>query len=138
MKNRFYVGILALVLAGVGAARASAQDITGAIVGLVRDAGGAAVAGATVTVTDADKGVVTRVATTNKQGAYSAPLILAGRYNLTVEARGFKKFVRNNIEVNVNGRLTVDARLEVGRVEEEVVVETSPLGVELQTATQAG
>jgi hypothetical protein len=65
-------------------------------------------------------------------------LLLAGRYSLTVEANGFKKFVRNNIEVNVNDRLTVDASLEVGKVEEEVVVETAPQEVELQTATQSG
>ena len=76
--------------------------------------------------------------TTDGEGAYTAPLILAGRYDLTVEAQGFKKFVRSNIELNVNDRLTVDARLEVGRVEEQVVVETSPLEVELQTATQSG
>lgn len=130
--------MLALLLAGFGAERALAQDITGTIVGLVRDAGGAAIAGATVTIKDADKNVVARTVTTNGEGAYSAPLLLTGRYDLTIEVKGFKKFIRNNIELNVNDRLTVDARLEVGRVEEEVVVETSPLEVELQTATQAG
>lgn len=91
-----------------------------------------------MTVRDTDKNVVARVVITNGQGAYSAPLLLAGRYDLTVEAAGFKKFIRNNIELNVNDRLTVDVRLEVGRVEEEVMVETAPLQVELQTATQAG
>src|SRR2546428_14146052 len=91
MNNRttFSVSLLALLLAGLGAARASAQDITGTIVGLVRDAGGAAVSGATVTIRDTDKNVVARVVTTNGEGAYSAPLLLAGRYDLTVEAQGF-------------------------------------------------
>jgi carboxypeptidase family protein/TonB-dependent receptor-like protein len=137
-RNIFTVGLLALLLVGLGAMRASAQDITGTIVGLVKDAGGAVVSGATVTIKDIDKNVVVRTVTTNSDGAYSAPLLLVGRYSLSVEASGFKKFVRNNIEVNVNDRLTVDANLEVGRVEEEVVVETAPLEVELQTATQGG
>jgi hypothetical protein len=137
-RNIFTAGLLALLLAGFGATRALAQDITGTIVGLVKDSGGAAVAGATVTIRDIDKNVVVRTVTTNDEGVYSAPLLLAGRYSLSVEASGFKKFVRNNIEVNVNDRLTVDASLEVGRVEEEVVIETSPLQVELQTATQGG
>jgi len=137
-RKIFSGALLALLMTCFADARASAQDITGTIVGLVRDAGGAAIAGATVTIRDTDKNVVVRVVTTDGEGAYSAPLLLAGRYDLTVEAQGFKKFVRNNIELNVNDRLTVDPRLEVGRVEEQVVVETSPLEVELQTATQAG
>jgi hypothetical protein len=137
-RNIFTAGMLALLLAGLGATRIWAQDITGTIVGLVKDAGGAVVAGATVTIKDADKNVVVRTVVTNDDGAYSAPLLLVGRYSLTVEASGFKKFVRNNIEVNVNDRLTVDANLEVGKVEEEVVVETAALEVELQTATQGG
>ncbi len=140
INNRtiFSTGLLALLLASLGAARVLAQDITGTIVGLVRDAGGAAVAGATVIIRDTDKNVVARVLTTNGEGVYSATLLLAGRYDLTIEARGFKKFIRNNIELNVNDRLTVDAKLDVGRVEEEVVVETSSVEVEMQTATQSG
>lgn len=137
-RTIFSGALLTLLITCLAAASASAQDITGTIVGLVRDAGGAAIAGATVTIRDTDKNVVARVVTTDGEGAYTAPLLLAGRYDLTVEAQGFKKFVRNNIELNVNDRLTVDARLEVGRVEEQVVVETSPLEVELQTATQSG
>ena len=56
--------------------------------------------------------------------ALHGPAALAGRYDLTVEAQG-QEIRRSNIELNVNDRLTVDARLEVGRVEEQVVVETS-------------
>jgi len=111
-RNIFIAGLLALFLAGLGATRISAQDINGTIVGLVKDAGGAVVAGATVMVRDTDKNVVVRTVTTNSQGAYTAPLLLAGHYSLTVEASGFKKFIKNNIEVNVNDRLTVDASLE--------------------------
>jgi hypothetical protein len=140
MKNqkKFSVCLYVLLLVCLGAMHVSAQDITGTIVGLVRDASGNVVAGAAVTIRDTDKNVDVRTVTTNSQGAYSAPLLLAGRYSLTIEASGFKKFIRNGIEVNVNDRLTVDASLEVGKVEEEVVIDSSPLAVELQTATQSG
>src|SRR5262245_22600854 len=134
----FLVSLLALLLAGFIAPRTLAQDITGSIVGLVKDSGDAAVAGATVTIKDTDKNVVVRVVTTNSEGAYSAPLLLIGHYAVTIEAPNFKKFSRSNIELNVNDRLTVDATLEVGQVTEVVQVESSALQVELQTATQSG
>jgi hypothetical protein len=139
LKNRmiFSFGLLALLLTGFGATRALAQN-NGDIIGLVRDVSGAAIAGATVTIKDADKNVVVRAVTTNSDGAYSASLILAGRYNVVVEAKGFKKVTKNDIEMNVGDRLTVDVRLEVGGVEESVLVETSPLEVELQTASSSG
>jgi len=134
----FSVSLLALLLAGFIAPLTSAQDITGSIVGLVKDSGGAAVAGAMVTIKNTDKNVVVRTVITNGEGAYSAPLLLTGHYAVTIEAPNFKKFSRTNIELNVNDRLTVDATLEVGQVTEVVEVGSSPLQVELQTATQSG
>ena len=71
---------------------ALAQDITGSIVGLVRDSGGASIAGAMVTIKDTDKNIVVRTVTTNSDGAYSAPLLPVGHYSVTVEAPNFKKF----------------------------------------------
>jgi len=138
IRKIFPLGLLALLLAGLIVPQALAQDITGSIVGLVRDRNGEAVAGATVTIKDTDKNVTVRTLTTNSEGAYSAPLLLVGRYDVTIEAQNFKRFTRNNVELNVNDRLTVDATLEVGQVTEVVIVETSPLEVELQTATQTG
>jgi hypothetical protein len=139
-KNRMALptGLFALLLAGFIATQAMAQDVTGSIVGLVRDGNGGAVAGATVTIKDMDKNVIARTVMTGSGGAYSAPLLPVGRYEVSIEARNFKKFNRSGIELNVNDRLTVDATLEVGQVTEVVTVETSPLEVELQTATQTG
>ncbi len=134
----FPLSALALSLSGFIVLQALAQDITGSIVGLVKDSNGAAVAGATVTIKDTDKNVVVRTVTTNSDGAYSAPLLLIGHYAVTIESPNFKRFTRSNIELNVNDRLTVDATLEVGQVTEVVQVESSALQVELQTATQSG
>jgi uncharacterized surface anchored protein len=56
-------------------APAHAQDITGSIRGLVKDANDAPIVGATVTIRNTDTNVVVRSLTTNGEGAYSAPLL---------------------------------------------------------------
>src|SRR5690349_8203387 len=129
------VSLILLLGLFVMAIPAHAQDITGTITGIVRDPNGAAVAGATVTVKDLTKDVVARTLTTNEEGAYVAPLLQAGRYSVTVEAAGFKKYTQTDIQVNVNDRLTVDVALEAGAITEEVHVEAGATQVELQTAT---
>ncbi|MFL6275585.1 MAG: carboxypeptidase regulatory-like domain-containing protein [Blastocatellia bacterium] len=129
------VSLLLLVGLAVMAIPARAQDITGSIVGIVRDANGAAVAGATVTIRETTKNIVARTLSTNEEGAYSAPLLQAGSYAVTVEAAGFKKYTKTDIQLNVNDRLSVDVALEAGAITEEVHVEASATQVELQTAT---
>src|SRR2546423_2111337 len=129
------VSLLLLLGFAVMATPARAQDITGSIVGIVRDQNGAAVAGATVTVRETTKNIVARTLTTNEEGAYSAPLLQAGTYAVTVEAAGFKKYTKTDIQLNVNDRLSVDVALEAGAITEEVHVEAGATQVELQTAT---
>ena len=73
MLKRF-VALVVCALA-LGATTAFAQEITGSIVGTVRDANGAAVKGATVNVTDAAKKTVVRTVTTNDDGRTDEPLL---------------------------------------------------------------
>jgi hypothetical protein len=110
-----------------------AQEITGTINGTVKDAAGAAVKGATVTVTDADKKVDVRTTTTGDEGEYSIPLLPSGNYLVTVEAPSFKKAVETGIKLDVNQRRTVDVTMETGNIAEVVTVEADPLTVELST-----
>ena len=63
----------------------TAQEITGSIVGSVKDANGAAVTGATVRIADSDKKVVVRTVITNDDGQYSAPALPVAYYDITVE-----------------------------------------------------
>src|SRR5262249_33743194 len=86
-RKIFPMELVAMSLAGFIASHALAQDITGSIVGLVKDSNGGAVAGATVTIKDTDKNVIARTVSANSTGAYSAPLLLAGHYQVTIEAR---------------------------------------------------
>ena len=140
MSARIRRSICMFLLVGLalGAMPAAAQDITGSIVGIVKDANAAIVAGATVTIRNTDKSIVARTVTTNDEGSYSAPFLPAGHYSVTIEATGFKKFVKNDIELNVNDRIAVDATLEAGAVSEEVVVTAGAVQIETQTATASG
>jgi hypothetical protein len=120
---------------GVGLSLAHAQDVTGAINGIVTDTTGAAVAGATVTITDESKNIVVRTVTTGESGEYSAPSLLVGVYSVTVEAPNFKKSIQTGIKVDVGQRRSVDLNLEAGNIAETVTVEADPVAVELTTAS---
>jgi uncharacterized surface anchored protein len=113
---------------------ASAQEVTGSISGTVTDAAGSAVKGATVTITDTAKKTVTRTVTTGDDGQFSAPLLPAAFYDITVEAANFKKHVESQVKVNVNERRTVDVALEAGNITETVTVTSDPLQVNTLSA----
>ena len=123
---------LTLSIAGL----AAAQEITGSIAGTVKDANGAAVAGATVTVTDTAKGnQLVRTLTTGDDGGFSAPNLGTSEYAVTVEASGFKKSVNNGIKVDVGQRRQVEVTLAAGRIDETVTVTADAVAVELSTPT---
>jgi hypothetical protein len=111
---------------------AFAQKDTGAIAGLVKDPTGAAVAGAKVTITDADRGT-TFASSTNGQGEFVAGPLKIGRYNVTVEKTGFKKAVVGPVAVDVQARPEVDVTLQVGSITETMTVTTQ--GPQLETET---
>jgi len=122
--------LLLLSLAGA----MCAQEFRGTILGRVVDPSDAAVVGARVVVTN----VATNASVTTETGAegsYVAPFLIPGPYRVTAEAPGFKKAVREGIEVRVQDRLTVDFKLEVGASAEAVtVVGEAPL-IEANTAS---
>ncbi len=89
-----------VLLLGMSAV-AFAQEITGSINGSVKDSVGAAVKGATVTITDSEKKVVVRTISTNDDGEFSAPLLPVAFYDITVEAPNFKKHVESRVKLNV-------------------------------------
>jgi len=133
---------MVLIVAGVvlllWAATSFGQEVTGSIVGTVKDVTGAVVPGASVTVTSTEKNAVIRTTTTGSEGDYVASLLPVGHYSVAVEVAGFKKAVQTDIELHVNAKLTINFTLEVGNVSQQVTVEASPLQVELQSPTSAG
>jgi Carboxypeptidase regulatory-like domain/TonB-dependent Receptor Plug Domain len=123
------VALLALPLAG--------QEITGNIVGTVKDATGAVIPGASISILHTGKNVVIRTVTSDNSGEYVAPLLPIGNYEITTTATGFKQTVQGAV-LNVNDKLTINFVLAVGGIEEKVTVEASELQVELQSPTASG
>jgi hypothetical protein len=121
--------LLTLVLACIPA---FAQKDTGAIAGVVKDPTGAALAGAKITVTDADRGTSFDTST-NGLGEYVASPLKIGRYTVTAEKTGFKKTVVGPVTVDVQARLEVDVTLQVGAISETMTVTTE--GPQLETET---
>ncbi len=103
------------------------QAITGTLVGAVRDASGAVVAGAKVRITNQSTGIETSK-TTDEFGNYLAPHLAPGLYRLTAEYTGFKKAVSSDNRVYVDVTARVDFTLQPGTVTETIeVVATAPL-----------
>ena len=105
---------------------------TGEIRGTVTDPSGAAVVGATVTVTNIDTGVTT-VFTTNENGLYDTVSTQTGNYNITITAPGFKKLVRGPVTLQIDP-ITEDGQLEVGAQTDTVTVEAQGVPL-LETET---
>src|SRR5437660_1570796 len=110
-----------------------AQKDAGAIVGLVRDASGAVVAGAKVTVTDVDHGIQLTLST-NNEGEYVASPLRIGQYSVTVEKQGFKKAVAGPVQVNIQDRVGVDFKLVPGMATEVVTVSSERPQLETETS----
>src|SRR5436305_5640588 len=97
------------------------QDTRGSILGRVTDATGANVAGADVHVSNLSTGVSV-TAKTNDSGNYNVPYLTPGMYTVSAELAGFKKVVRENVQVRVNDSVELNMSLTVGDVAESVEV----------------
>lgn len=136
LKNIFAV-LCTFLLTVFAGATLRAQDISGTISGTVLDGTGAAVSGATVTVTNTDKDEK-HVTHSNDHGEYTVPNLLVGHYTVTVEATNFKKSEQNEIMLNVHDQLGINFKLELGSATQTVTVNAGELHLETQTATQQG
>jgi len=100
---------------------AIAQSTAGRVLGSITDSTGASVAGATVVITDVQRGT-SRTLATDDAGAYAAPDLTPGTYKIHVEAKGFKSVERPNVVIEVATDVRADFALQTGQVSETVVV----------------
>jgi len=114
-----------------------AQTTAGRILGTVNDQSSAAVAGATVVITDVQRGTA-RTLVTDQAGAYVAPDLTPGTYKLRVVAKGFKTTERLNIPVEVAKDVTIDISLQPGQVTEMVVVTSEVPLLDTTSSTLGG
>jgi hypothetical protein len=125
-----------LVLCLLMTAAVALASTTGSITGIVTDASGAVVPNATVTATNEDTGVAS-VVKTDSAGFYNFPNLVVGNYDLSVEQKGFKSYVKTAIRIDANTVFRVDVKLELGEISEKVTVESDAVQVETQS-TQMG
>src|SRR5690242_6207242 len=131
-RKGFSLYLLGLLLVlGSFAFDVRAQAVYGSISGTVTDPSGAVVPGATVTITDVDR-KTTETVTTNESGLYVKERLLPGRYEVKVEAQGFKQKLVSSVVVNVDAQTKVDLSLEAGAISDTVTV-TASVGQLLKT-----
>jgi iron complex outermembrane recepter protein len=99
---------------------ALAQPSGGKITGIVRDVGGAAIPGATVTVTNQET-LATRIVRSSAAGAYEAADLPPGLYTVSADLQGFRKVTLRDRRLAAGAALTVDFSLEL-RASEDVIV----------------
>jgi hypothetical protein len=121
---------------------ASAQSVSGTILGTVTDQSGSVIPNAKVTAVNEGTGL-SRSVQTDTSGEYTLPSLPTGRYTIMTEMTGFKALALSNIELGVDQRARIDLKLEVGAMTESVSVEAvSPLlqtsSSELGTTVTAG
>jgi len=105
---------------------------TSTIRGTITDSSGAALPGATVTITNLQTNL-SRTLTTGSAGGYSFESIPPGDYKVEIEAKDFRKSVVNRVQALVGSIAEVSQSLKVGAVSETVVVETSASEVQVNT-----
>jgi hypothetical protein len=113
--------VLMLILSGSAWSFAQSQAVNGTIEGTISDESGAALPGVSVTVSNLDTGD-TRVVVTNQGGVYRAPLLPLGRYRVTAELQGFKKFEQQGLTLSAGQSAVINVTLSVGSLTETVTV----------------
>lgn len=113
--------VIAVLISTFTSGNTFAQSGTTSVRGIVLDQQGRAIAGATVKLGSADKGLV-RTAATNDGGSFTFPTLPPGTYRLEISQNGFKTFVHNDVRALVDTPANISATLDVGDISEIVNV----------------
>src|SRR6266850_2275486 len=129
-RQHLYSAALAcvLLLLTIGA---MGQSTAGTLRGQVLDPQGATIANAKVRITNQETGIVSNTVTSSA-GTWNVPSLIPGNYSVSVEAPGFRGFVRKDIVVLADRDNTADAQLQVGTATE--ILEVVGTGVAIQTS----
>src|SRR2546427_8406105 len=127
------IGVAGLVLALAGTSFGQGGT-TATLSGIVVDTTGAMVPGADVVAKHNATGV-TVSAVSNTDGVFSFPALNTGTYTVTVSLQGFRTYVANNVVLTSGAGANIRATLEVGGLEEQVLVSSSSEIVQTQSST---
>ena len=128
--NSFLKQIRGLVVVGaalIGVSQMASAQGLGAISGTVVDSTGASVPSANVTLTAVKTGQ-TVITQSHADGLYVFPSLPPADYRLDITAQGFKKFEQRNLVIGTQQEVSLNVRLEIGKVTESIqVTEQVPL-----------
>ena len=111
-------------------------DVTGSILGVVRDPAGAVVKGAHITITNTQTNL-SQSSTSADDGSYRFLALAVGTYKLNASMTGFQQYNATDIVLKVNDELRIDIALKVGSINEQVSIAASAVQVETES-TQLG
>jgi len=138
LKNaRLLVALLVVVSVLMIVLRTEAQTTTGTIVGTVLDAQGAVIPNASISARNRET-ALERTATSDASGEFTIASVPAGPYDVTVIAPGFQQTVRSGVTMTVGAALRLDFKLNVGDVQQKVVVTAEAPQVDTTTSTLSG
>jgi hypothetical protein len=136
-KGHFRIFLwVSIVLIMLPSAMVLRADVTGSILGTVRDRSQAIIVGAHVVATNVETNL-SREAKSDAEGSYRILALPAGHYKLSITASGFRPFTETDIVVKVNDELRFDVTLDVGNVTEKVEITANAVQVQTQS-TQLG
>ena len=135
MQIRSFAGLVAGIV--FCSQFAVAQETRASVYGTVTDPAGAVIPGAAVQARNVEKGTTFR-SVSNNAGIYTLSYLPLGRYTVEIEAKGFKKFVRQDIVLGINDKLGLDAQLEVGQTTEAITVTGEAAMLQTETASRGG
>ena len=137
MKQRLVTLVLSVVLTATASAAAFAQGgATSSLAGTVTDTSGAVLPGVTVTAKHNGTGTVS-TAVTADNGTFHIPALNPGAYTVTITLAGFKTVALNDVVLSVGAPSAVRAQLELGTLEETIVVEGASPVVQTQASAVA-
>src|SRR6266852_8709280 len=128
--------VLLLVLLAALPGYAQVDYATATLKGTVLDPQGAAVAGATVTVTNLNTGI-SRTVKTGAEGTFQFSALHPGTYKVQAEAPGFEKTIASNLQLSVGQVVVNDVQLKVGAVTDVVEIEAAPPLIATEQTQQA-
>src|SRR5437879_2421431 len=115
------IPLLVMLVLAWNTAHARAQAVYGSVAGSITDSTGGVVPGATITITSVERQTSDTVVS-NESGRYVKERLLPGTYEVKVELAGFKSAVFSDIKVSVDTQTTLDVRMSIGEVSENVTV----------------
>jgi hypothetical protein len=138
MSQKFiYILLVLLALLVVPVPVHGQVDVsTATLKGVVFDPVAAAVPGATLTVTNLDRGI-SQTVVTGDDGAYNVPLLPPGAYRVEVTLEGFEKAIANRLELSIGASIIYDIHLKMGSVKDVMVVTADTPLIETEKTQQA-